>query len=87
MQNYKYLGAKQKKHAKSEEKHGTYAFYAGVDYNLILCPLQSRLHYVYHGHLFFIGQTYARVDLSPQDKHCGTLKYICTLCHLVTQSL
>jgi hypothetical protein len=33
--------------------------YAGVDYNLTLCPLQSRLQHIYH------GQSYARVDLNP----------------------
>ncbi len=33
--------------------------YAGIDYNLTLCPLQSRLQHIYH------GQPYARVDLSP----------------------
>jgi hypothetical protein len=31
--------------------------YAGVDYNLTLCPLQSRLQHNYH------GQPYARTDL------------------------
>jgi hypothetical protein len=31
--------------------------YAGVDYNLTLCPLQSRLQHIYH------GQPYVRVDL------------------------
>jgi hypothetical protein len=31
--------------------------HAGVDYNLTLCRLQSRLQHMYH------GQTYARVDL------------------------
>jgi hypothetical protein len=35
--------------------------YAGVDYNLIICPLQSRLQHIYHGH------PYARVDLIPQS--------------------
>jgi hypothetical protein len=33
--------------------------YAGVDYNLALCPLQSRLQNIYH------GQPYARVDFIP----------------------
>jgi hypothetical protein len=33
--------------------------YAGVDYSLTLCPLQSRLKHIYH------GRTYARVDLNP----------------------
>jgi hypothetical protein len=33
--------------------------YAGVDYNLTLCPHQSRLQHIYH------GQSYARVDLNP----------------------
>jgi hypothetical protein len=47
--------------AESKEKHGVFDPYAGVDYNLTLCPLQSRLQHIYHGH----GQLYARVDLSP----------------------
>ena len=38
--------------------------YAGVDYNLTLCPLQSRLQHIYH------GQPYARVGFFPQ---LGTL--------------
>jgi hypothetical protein len=33
--------------------------YAGVDYNLTLCPLQSRLQQIYHREL------YARVDFIP----------------------
>jgi hypothetical protein len=33
--------------------------YAGDEYNLTLCPLQSRLQHIYH------GQPYARVDLNP----------------------
>jgi hypothetical protein len=37
-------------------------FYAGIDYNLTLCPLQSRLQHVYH------GQPYARVDLNPMPE-------------------
>jgi hypothetical protein len=32
-----------------------------VDYNITLCPLQSRLHHIYH------GQPYARVDFIPQS--------------------
>ncbi len=36
--------------------------YAGVGYNITLCPLQSRLRHIYHGR---IGQPYARVDLNP----------------------
>ncbi len=32
---------------------------AGVDYNLALCPLQSRLQNIYH------GQPYDTVDLNP----------------------
>jgi hypothetical protein len=30
--------------------------YTGVDYNLTLCPLQSRLQHIFH------GQPYARID-------------------------
>jgi hypothetical protein len=36
--------------------------YAGVDYNLTLCPIQSRLQHIYH------GQPYAKVDFIPQSK-------------------
>jgi hypothetical protein len=36
--------------------------HAGVDYNLTLCPLQSRLQHIYH------GQPYARVDLIPMPE-------------------
>jgi hypothetical protein len=35
--------------------------YAGVDYNLTLCRLQSRLKHMYH------GQPYAKVDFIPQS--------------------
>ncbi len=35
--------------AESKEKH------AGIDYNLTLCPFQSRLQHIYH------GEPYARV--------------------------
>jgi hypothetical protein len=56
--------------------------YAGVDYNLILCPLQSRIQHIYHG----IGQpympesalTYSRVDFIPQS---GTLDLASELFH------
>ncbi len=36
--------------------------HAGVDKNLTLCPLQSRLQHIYH------GQPYARVDLNPMPQ-------------------
>jgi hypothetical protein len=36
--------------------------YAGVDYNLTLCPLQNLLQHIYH------GQPYARIDLNPMPK-------------------
>jgi hypothetical protein len=36
--------------------------YARVDYNLTLCPLQSRLQHIYH------GQPYATVDLNPMPE-------------------
>jgi len=35
---------------------------AGVDYDLTLCPLKSRLQHITLG----IGQPYARVDLNPR---------------------
>ncbi len=41
------------------KKNMGYGTHAGVDYNLTLCPLQSRLQRIYH------GQPYARVDLNP----------------------
>jgi hypothetical protein len=44
--------------------HGPYItyIYAGGDYNLTLCPLQSRLQHIYH------AQPYARVDLNPMTE-------------------
>jgi hypothetical protein len=36
--------------------------YAGVDYNLTLCPLQSRLQHIYY------VQPYARVHFIPQSR-------------------
>jgi hypothetical protein len=36
--------------------------YARVDYNLTLCPLQSRLQRIYH------GQPYARVYRNPKPE-------------------
>jgi hypothetical protein len=36
--------------------------YAGVGYNLTLCPFQSRLEHIYH------RQPYARVDLNPMPE-------------------
>ncbi len=36
-----------------------YGPYTGVDYNLTLCPLQSRLQHIFN------GQPYARIDLNP----------------------
>ncbi len=41
--------------------------YAGVDYNLTLCPLQRRLQHIYH------GQPYARVYLNPIPESTLTL--------------
>ncbi len=39
-----------------------YGPYAEVDYNLTLCPLQSRLQHIYY------GQPYARIELSPMPE-------------------
>ena len=36
--------------------------YAGVDYNLTLVPLQSRLQHIYH------GRPHARVDPNPMPE-------------------
>ncbi len=36
--------------------------YAGVDYNLTVCSLQSRLHHIYH------GQPHAIVVLNPMPE-------------------
>jgi hypothetical protein len=36
--------------------------YAGVAYNLTLCPLHSRLQHIYH------EQPYARVDHNPMPE-------------------
>ncbi len=45
--------------------------YAGVDFKLTLCPLQSRLYHIYHGHWATLCQSqpypYARVDFIPQS--------------------
>jgi hypothetical protein len=45
--------------------------YAGVDYNLALCPLQSRLQHIYHGQLYSMLEStlalYAIVDFIPQS--------------------
>jgi hypothetical protein len=43
-----------------KEKHGVWIPYAGVDYNLTLCRLLSRLQDINY------GQPYARVDFIPQ---------------------
>jgi hypothetical protein len=52
-----------KTEAESKEKHGVWdGPYAGVGYNIALCPLQSRLQHSYH------GQPYARVDLKPMPE-------------------
>ncbi len=43
--------------------------YDGVDYNLTLCRLQSRLQHIYHGQDYAMQsrpQPFARVDLIPQ---------------------
>ncbi len=54
--------------AESKVKHGVYMGpYAGADYNLTLCPHQSRLEHIYH------GQPYARVDLNPMPESTSTL--------------
>jgi hypothetical protein len=47
--------------------------YAGVDYNLTLCPLQSRLQHIYHGQPLTLKSTLTlcqKVDFIPQS---GTL--------------
>ncbi len=45
--------------------------YAGVDFKLILCQLQSRLQYMYTMSMG-IGQPYARVDLNPIPETTST---------------
>jgi hypothetical protein len=47
--------------------YGSLSPYAGVDYNLTLCQLQSRLQHIYH------GQPFARVDLNPIPESTFTL--------------
>jgi hypothetical protein len=42
--------------------------YAGVDYNLTLCPLQGRLQHIYH------GKHYARVGLNPMPESTLSLR-------------
>jgi hypothetical protein len=41
--------------------------YAGVDFNLTLCPLEGRLQHIY------CGQPYASVDLNPMPESTLTL--------------
>jgi hypothetical protein len=48
--------------AESKEKTLCMGPYAGVDYNLTLWQLQSRLQHIYRGH------PYARVDLNPMPE-------------------
>ncbi len=59
-----YLEANQNTEAESKEKHGEWdpTVYAGVDYNLTLCPLQSRLQRIYY------GQPYAGVDFTSMPE-------------------
>ncbi len=47
-----------------KEKYGVlwYGTLCGVDYNLTLCRLQSRLQHIYH------GQPYARVNINPMQE-------------------
>jgi hypothetical protein len=46
--------------------------YAGVDYNLTLCPLQSQLQHIYHGQWATLCQSRtSEVDFIPQS---GTLE-------------
>jgi hypothetical protein len=52
--------------AESKEKTWCMGPYAGVDYNLTLCALQSRLLHIHH------GQPYAGVDFIPRS---GTLTF------------
>ncbi len=60
--------------AESNKKSGVYCMRpcAGVEYNLNLCRLQSRLQHMYH------GQHYARVDLRHSGKHliCHCLAFL-----------
>ncbi len=44
--------------------------YAGVDYNLTLCPIQGRLQHIYHRQPYAIVDVVARVDFIPLS---GTL--------------
>jgi hypothetical protein len=48
--------------AESKEKTWCMGPYAGAEYNLTLCPLQSLLQHIYH------GQPYDRVDLDPMPE-------------------
>jgi hypothetical protein len=49
--------------------------YAGADYNLFLCTLQSRLHHIYH------RQPYARVDLNPMPESTLSPSQGLTICN------
>jgi hypothetical protein len=67
--------------------------YAGVDYNLTLCPLQNRLQHIYHGHWATLCQNrpepYARVDFIPQSGtlDLGSVQYIYISRHVCCTSL
>jgi hypothetical protein len=48
--------------------------HAGVDYNLNLCPLQSRLQHIYHGQpnaRVDLNRSYARIDFTPPVRVFG----------------
>jgi hypothetical protein len=80
----------------SKEKTWCIGPCVGVDYNLTLCSLQSRLQHIYH------GQPYARVDLNPtsestlyspiqrserpfiEEKNSAALSLSTILCYLCT---
>ncbi len=44
------------------KKNMVYGTHAGVDYNITLSPLQSRLQHIYN------GQPYASADVSPMPE-------------------
>ncbi len=48
----------------NQKKNMVHGTLCRVDYNITLCPLQSRLQHIYHGQ----GQPYAKVDLNPMPE-------------------
>jgi hypothetical protein len=78
--------------AESNEKPGVYMGpYAGVDYTLTFCPLQSRLKHIYHWQPYMPESTYGRGNFIPKsgtsDLASGATMsiFVCLEIRLLTQ--